>query len=83
MLLLTKFTDLNSAIIEGFLKGNNFSCDMTVEDIYGNSGISLLGLPKKILASSMGKISKYGKGTDCQDNDIMKSLMFALVINIA
>ena len=37
---------------------------MSVEDIYGEGGIGSLGLPRNLLASSMGKVSKVGNKSD-------------------
>lgn len=59
MFMVTKYKNLQLAVEEAFKKGDNYQCDMTVEDIYGD-GIFDLGLPKEILASTMGKVSKEG-----------------------
>lgn len=41
MLQLTGYKNINEGFKEGFNKGNNASCDMTVEDIYGGGCVSL------------------------------------------
>lgn len=40
---------------EAYIKGNNINADLTVEDIYGEN-CETLGIPKNIIASSMGKL---------------------------
>lgn len=47
--------DINLQLERAFKEGNNLNADMTVEDIYGKS-YEALGLPKDIIAASLGKL---------------------------
>jgi pantothenate kinase len=72
---------MNRIIEETFLKGNNEVGDLLVCDIYGENSQNL-GLPGKIIASSLGKLAKT---ENCKPSnyDITKSLVIAFAINIA
>lgn len=54
-----------------------------MEDIYGK-GVDKLGLPKDLVASSLGKIAKMSAEELAQltDADITRSLLTAFAINI-
>lgn len=63
-------------------EGNHEQCDLLVEDIFGTEGCGFIGLPPKLIASSLGKFAtgKQGKSTLW---DRLKSVILAFAINMA
>lgn len=72
----------NNVLQNCLMNGNYVNSDLTVEDIYGHK-VESLGLPRTLLASSMGKISKFGPPEKYNINDILTSLVSAIAINQA
>lgn len=64
-------------------KGKLTKTELLVEDIYGK-GVDKLGLPKDLVASSLGKIAKLPPEelAKLTDSDITRSLLTAFAINI-
>lgn len=84
---MTSFLNSSQVLTNNMLKdclinGNNINCDLIVEDIYGHK-VESLGLPRTLLASSMGKISKFGPPSRYSISDISTSLVSGIAINQA
>lgn len=64
-------------------KGKLKNTELLVEDIYGK-GVEKLGLPKDLVASSLGKLGKMSAEelAALTDSDITRSLLTAFAINI-
>lgn len=77
--LLCPFTDPAQAVEEG-LKGDNQQVDLLVADIYGPES-DALGLASQLLACSCGKLA--WADTELRPQDISKSLIVLLVLNLA
>ncbi|KRX02912.1 hypothetical protein PPERSA_13166 [Pseudocohnilembus persalinus] len=72
---------ISDIITESIENGDNKNVDLTVEDIYGEN-TEQLGLPKDLLASSMGKLAKFGENRKYDKLDIVRSLVQQFCINL-
>lgn len=78
--LMTNFSNSEDAY-KSAISGNNAKIDMTVEDIYGDK-LTNLGLSKDIIASSFGKAVVDKNKLNYNENDLVRSLVTMIAINI-
>ena len=64
------------------VNGNYQSTDLLVEDIFGADNCGFIGLPPKIIASSLGKFAKRNKEDKFIIWDSLKSILIAFGINL-
>ena len=79
------FNNKNTSIQESFnaaITGDYEKVDLTIEDVYGSIGISILNLPKELIAASLGKLQKQ-EITDYKKEDILNSLFVSFIENVA
>lgn len=66
---------------KAFEEGRSEAVDLLVNDIYGQN-CDTIGLPGKIIASSLGKLAKSNE-SHFEVSDVARALTIALAINIA
>jgi len=68
--------------VKDAIKGNNELIDLSVGDIYGGS-YDKFNLNSQIIASSFGKLKNIGDIDDVNNQDVSRSLMTLLCVNVS